>query len=51
MLFVVKVEEYGDEQVVVLLEIILDSICNKIVINVIQVLYLSENLRNNYYII
>lgn len=51
MLFVVKVEEYGDEQVVVLLEIILYSICNKIVINVIQVLYLSENLRNNYYII
>lgn len=51
MLFVVKVEEYGDEQVVVLLEIILDSICNKIVINVIQVLYLSENLINIYYII
>lgn len=51
MLFVVKVEEYGDEQVVVLLEIILDSICNKIVINEIQVLYLSENLRNIYYII
>lgn len=51
MLLVAKVEEHGDEQVVVPLEITPDSTCNKTVINAIQVLHSSENLRNNYHII
>lgn len=51
MLLVAKVEEHGDEQVVVPLEITPDSTCNKTVINEIQVLHSSENLRNNYHII
>lgn len=51
MLLVAKVEEHGDEQVVVPLEITPDSTCNKTVINEIQVLHSSENLKEIFIIL